>query len=183
MRATRKALPVAARAERSRAIVERVVALPSFREAEIVAAFVAIRGEVDLSELRERAHSAGKVLALPRIDYGLGRIVLLAHEPGDALVAGPLGVPEPAPSARRIDEATVDLVVVPGLAFDPRGFRVGYGKGFYDQLLPTLTRARSCAVGFDFQLVSEVPDQPHDVAVDLLITDARQLEVASNERS
>lgn len=179
MRAVRKALPAEARAQRSQAIVERLLALRAWKDAEVVAAFVAIRGEVDLSELRVRAHAAGKTVALPRVDYELGRIVLLAHAPGDPLEPGSLGVPEPTPSAPRIALSAVDLVVVPGLAFDPRGYRVGYGKGFYDQMLPTLTEALSCAVGFDFQLVSEVPDQPHDVPVDVLITDARHLAVSA----
>ena len=58
-------------------------------------------------------------------------------------------------------------MLVPGLAIDDQGHRIGYGKGFYDQLLPTLPNATSCFVGYDFQLVAEVPAAAHDVAVDL----------------
>ena len=66
---------------------------------------------------------------------------------------------------------------MPALAFDVRGHRIGYGHGYYDRLLPRLPRALNVAVGYDFQLVSELPDTEGDIAVDWLVTDARTLEV------
>lgn len=177
MRAVRKGLPRAARAERSRRIAERVSALDAFASAATVAGFLAIKGEVNLAPLYEALAARGGRLALPRVDLEEGAIVLHAHRAGDPLEESGFGVPEPIASAERVALDEVDLVLVPGLAFDPRGFRIGYGKGYYDQLLPTLPRARRVAVGYDFQLVAEVPNLPHDEAVDLIVTDARVIEV------
>ena len=103
----------------------------------------------------------------------LQRVVLHAHVPGDALERGAFGIPEPDPGAPVITRP--DVVLVPFLAADPRGYRVGYGKGFYDRLLPELGDALRVAAGFDFQLVPEVPSAPFDVPVDVVVTDARVL--------
>ena len=67
----------------------------------------------------------------------------------------------------------VDLVIVPALAADDRGYRIGYGKGYYDRLLPRLPRAFRAAVIFDFELIAEVPEHPYDTPVDIVITDQR----------
>lgn len=106
-----------------------------------------------------------------------GGVVFHLHREGDVLEEGGFGVPEPLPSADRIAPEDVDLVLVPALAVDPRGHRIGYGKGFYDRLLPTLVRALRCVVAFDFQLHGEIPDEPGDVAADVVVTDARLLHV------
>jgi 5-formyltetrahydrofolate cyclo-ligase len=66
---------------------------------------------------------------------------------------------------------------VPALAVDARGFRIGYGRGFYDRLLPTLPNALTVAIVYDFQLVAEVPEEPFDVPVHVVATDARVLRV------
>lgn len=63
--------------------------------------------------------------------------------------------------------------MIPALAVDPRGYRIGYGGGYYDKLIPALHSARTCAVAYDFQLIAEVLELPFDVAVDLIVTDAR----------
>ncbi|MCB9616271.1 MAG: 5-formyltetrahydrofolate cyclo-ligase [Sandaracinus sp.] len=178
MRAVRKGLPREARAERSRKIGERLLEVPELASAKVVAAFVAIHGEVNLAPAVQRLRERGVAIALPRVDLEEQAIVLHAHEPGDVLDESGFGVPEPSPDAPRVDLASVDVVLVPGLAFDPNGFRIGYGKGYYDQLLPTLPNAFRLAVGYDFQLVVEVPSLPHDVPVQAIVTDTRTLRVA-----
>ena len=126
-----------------------------------------------LDVLRER----GAAVVLPRVDFELGAIVLHHHAPGDRLEESGFGVPEPLPSAPRADLAAVDLALVPALAIDPAGARIGYGKGFYDQLLPTLPNAFRLALAYDFQLVSEIPAEPHDQPIHALVTDTRLLRV------
>ena len=175
IRAIRKTLPAEAHAKRSAAIAERVLALPELAAAETIAAFVAIHREVDPRAIVEAAWARGKRVALPRIDVEAQRIVLHLHAPGAPLEPSAFGVPEPLAEAPRVAPDAIGFVLVPALAVDPRGHRIGYGKGFYDRLLPTLPRAVSCAVAFDFQLVSEVPELPGDHAVDLVVTDARTL--------
>jgi len=88
-------------------------------------------------------------------------------------------VREPPQDAPLVDPASVDLVIVPGLAFDERGHRIGYGAGLYDRLLPKCTRARHVGVAHDFQLLAEIPDGPGDRPVHAIVTNDRVLWVDS----
>ncbi|MEM1414184.1 MAG: 5-formyltetrahydrofolate cyclo-ligase [Myxococcota bacterium] len=175
MKAVRGALPAAARKERSAKLAERLLALPELSGGPLVAAFVPIRGEVDLAPFLEGHRARGGTVALPRVDLEAQEVVLHLHEAGAELAQGAFGIPEPSPAAPRVPRP--DVVLVPGLAIDPRGHRVGYGKGFYDRLLPELEGALRVAVAFDFQLVAEVPAASFDEPVDLVVTDARVLRV------
>ncbi len=171
MRAVRGALPMKACEARSARVAEQVLALDAFRNAKTVLGFASIRKEVQTLTILEAAWAAGKQVVLPRIvDQAL---VLHRVETMSELSEGAFSVPEPAASAPQIEPRAIDFALVPALAADLRGHRIGYGGGYYDRLLPELTGAITCALVFDFQLVSEVPEQPMDVAVDLVVTDAR----------
>jgi 5-formyltetrahydrofolate cyclo-ligase len=178
MRAIRRALPAESRAARSRAVVERLVALPEYESASVVGGFYPLRGEVDLRELFERAANDGKRLALPRVDLEADELVLHRWSPGDPLEEGPYELREPPPSAETVEASSVDLLICPALALDEAGHRIGYGRGYYDRLLPRCTRAFSCGVAFDFQLISEVPAMPGDVPMRAVVTDARTTLIA-----
>jgi 5-formyltetrahydrofolate cyclo-ligase len=95
------------------------------------------------------------------------------------------GFPEPSADAPRAEADAIDLVIVPGLAFDPRGHRIGYGAGFYDRFLAPSARlsgatpTRAVGVCFDFQVLAEVPTSPEDVAVAVVVTDKRAFTAAS----
>ena len=86
-------------------------------------------------------------------------------------------IPEPARDAPRIEPGEIELALIPALAVDPRGYRIGYGGGYYDRLIPRLSKACTCALAYDFQLISEVPELHFDVAVELVVTDARVIRV------
>jgi 5-formyltetrahydrofolate cyclo-ligase len=119
----------------------------------------------------EAMHDSGKRVALPRVvDDAL---VLHLVERDTELVEGAFSVPEPPRDAPRLQPSDVDFALIPALAVDPRGHRIGYGGGYYDRLLPALPTATTCALAYDFQLIAEVPAAPFDVAVDLIVTDAR----------
>jgi 5-formyltetrahydrofolate cyclo-ligase len=170
-------LPATARAARSAATVARVLELPEFARARTLVAFSALPKELDLSELLTKARQLGKRVGLPRV-RGDAQTLELREVAQDAqLVEGAFGVFEPEPSAPLIDPADVDLALVPGLAFDARGHRIGYGRAFYDRLLPLLPRAFRIGVAFDFQFVSELPDEPHDVPMHCIVSDARCLRI------
>ena len=98
------------------------------------------------------------------------------------LEAGVWGIEEPVAGAPVVPYDSVDLIVVPCLAIDPSGQRLGYGRGYYDRTLCLTTRAVSVAVAFDFQLVAEIPCEAHDVAVDWVVTDTRTLRAQSEGR-
>lgn len=171
MRAVRAALPEAACEARSAKIATRVLALEELEGATTVLAFASIRNEVRTKGLIQGIRNAGKRVALPRV-AGDG-LALHLVEPDTELAEGAFSVPEPPEDADRVEPAVVELALIPALAVDPRGYRIGYGGGYYDRLLPSLSRARTCAIAYDFQLIAEVPELAFDVPVDLIVTDTR----------
>ncbi|MEY4579233.1 MAG: hypothetical protein RL701_3936 [Pseudomonadota bacterium] len=173
MRSVRNLVPLAARETRSAAAVARVLELPEFASAGTVIAFSAIQKELDPAAVLAHAITMGKRVGLPCVVED--RLILREQTDPGALVEGAFGVLEPPATAAIIDPQTVDLVLVPGLAFDARGHRIGYGRAFYDRLLPLLPRAFRVGIGFDFQLVPELPNEDHDIPLQCVISDARTL--------
>lgn len=178
MRALRKALPPAACALRSTRIAERLGALEVVANARSVSLFWPIedRHEVDLRPLDAALRARGVRVAYPGVDPETRAMTFRFVSDPDAMEEQSFGFREPSlrePEART-DE--IDVIVVPALAIDPRGHRIGYGAGYYDAALPRYTPpATTVAVAFDFQLVAEVPESPVDVPVAWLVTDARAL--------
>lgn len=177
MRRLRRAMGDEPRAERSRKIWERVWTRTEWRGARTVMLFVPMRTEVDATIGAEAAWRDGKVVAAPRMVGD--QLEIRMWEQGAALVESGRMVREPPESAPLLAGEAIDLVIIPALALDERGARVGYGAGFYDRLLPKLRRAIRLAVAFDFQLVAEVPETEGDERAQLVITDARTIEIAT----
>ena len=174
MRSTRGLLPDNARAVRSNAIAESLAQIAELNAARTIAGFMAIHGEVDL-EPWLLTRMSQQTIALPRVDREVDQLVFHRWDGAD-LNEGAFGVREPEQDAPLVDPRTVDFVLVPALAVDARGYRVGYGRGYYDRALPQFTQAVSCAVVYDFQLVMEVPREAHDAPVDLVVSDARVID-------
>jgi 5-formyltetrahydrofolate cyclo-ligase len=173
MQSIRKLLPDDSTEERSTKACAAVLALPEFQSARVVAGYIAMRKELDVSDALVAAADSGKRVVLPRItDEGL---VFHLHAPGTPLVENDWGVLEPDPNAEQVAIADIDLMLVPALALDLRGYRLGYGKSFYDRVLPQLTHGRAVGIVYDFQLLAEVPDEPHDQRVHWIVTDTRSL--------
>ena len=171
MRAVRGALPDSACDTRSEKIDARLWELSELQRASTVLAFASIGNEVRTHACIESAWAKGKRVGLPRV---VGDELLLhLVDPGTALAEGSYSVPEPSADAPRLEPIDVDFALIPALAVDSRGYRIGYGGGYYDKLIPLLKRACTCAVAYDFQLISEVPELPFDVTVDLVVTDER----------
>ncbi len=168
IRARRDAMPEADRADASRAIAEHVLALPELEGAGTVMVFWSFGSEVDTAPLIAGLVRAGVRVALPRIEGA--DLVPTAYAPGDPLRSASFGAMEPT-AGEELEPAALDVIVVPGVAFDRRGGRVGYGSGFYDRLLARRRPAATVAVGFDLQLVDEVPSGPADVPVDVVVTE------------
>ena len=141
----------------------QVAALPEYASATTVMAFVGVKGEPDTDSLFARLAADGKTLVLPRmVDRAIQPALL-----GDGLVAAGFGLLEPAGEV--VDPTSIDLILVPGLAYTADGFRLGYGGGNYDRFLPQ-TRAATVGVCFTEQLVDAVPLEPHDLAVKTVVT-------------
>ena len=141
----------------------KVAELPEYRRATSVMAFVGFSGEPDTDPLFARLTVEGKRLLLPRVEA-----TGIVPADGDwPLVASKFGVQEPTGPA--VDVGEIDFVIVPGLAFTVAGDRLGYGQGYYDRFLPTVS-APNAGVCFADQLVDEMPVTEHDVRVDAVIS-------------
>jgi 5-formyltetrahydrofolate cyclo-ligase len=178
MRGLRKALPERVCAEKSMRIVRSLAGLEPIARARTVALFWPIeeRHEVDLRPLHDLLQQRGVRVAFPAMEVGAGLMTFRFVADLQTMVDGVAGLREPAPEQPAAAPGDLDAIVVPALAIDPRGHRIGYGGGYYDRALPQFApRAASIGVAFDFQLVVEVPDTPTDVAVQWVVTDARAL--------
>ncbi len=172
----RAALPAFARESASRAAAARLASLPGWRRARTVALYFPLGAEADTAELARRALNDGKRLAWPRIAAdGAPGLEFAACAPGE-LVPGPARALEPPASAPALPPGAVDLVVVPGVAFDAGGRRLGRGRGHYDVTLTRLPPAASrVGLAFDEQVLDRVPVEPHDVRLDAVVTPTRVL--------
>jgi len=167
--ADRDALPDAERAARSEAISDRLLGLDEATGAGAVLAFWSFGSEVDTTPLIDRLRSRGTTVALPRTRDG--DIVPIVWTPGSSMTETSFGPREPA-DGRVLEARELDLIVVPGVAFDRSCRRVGYGGGFYDRLLArTREGAAAIAIAFGVQVVDEVPSGPLDRTVDAIVTE------------
>ncbi len=171
----RRAVSAETRARFSHAMATRLMESEIFMRAKVVAAYSALRFEMDPRAIVEHACALGKTVGLPRFVAGTGTLNLASYRLDDELNESHFMVKEPLESAPSIDLESVDLVLVPGLAFDPRGHRLGFGKGYYDRFLPCMPNAVRVGLGFEFQMLMEVPAATHDVPVDHLATERRML--------
>lgn len=163
--------PIAHPARQSSQVVALVERLPEFGQAQVVALYWPLRGEVDTRALIER-WAGHKRIVLPVV---AGDSLEWRQYDG-RMAPGALGVPEPAGTAA-VEHDRIDLVIVPGVAFTRDGARLGRGKGFYDR---ALSRMRACKVGICFaeQLVEELPLEAHDIGMDKII--APTIKLSSN---
>lgn len=158
-------LDPARRREQEGALAARLGSLPGFAGAGTVLMHVtAFADEVDTASLVRQVLAAGKRLVCPRVDRGRRRLVLYAvGDPARDLRRGHWGIPEPDPSLPIVPPEAVDWALVPGVAFDRAGYRVGRGGGYYDRLLPNLRPDAACwSLILDVQWVDRVPREPHD---------------------
>lgn len=154
------------------ALTRQLLALPEYAAARSVLATSAIGSEWATRPFLESARADGKAVVLPRVSPPPRRLVLYRVADLDRdLVPGVWDIPEPDPAkCEAVTLADVDFAVVPALAVDRRGFRVGYGAGYFDKLLAGRGARPWCvtAIGSAF-VVDAVPDEPYDVAVDQVI--------------
>ena len=167
-------MPRESRDRQEAGLLAKLGGLPGFAQSRTVLLYAsAFPEEIDTRPLLALAAESGKRVILPRVNEGLRRLDLLevAHAAGAGLVAGRLGIPEPRPDAVLVDPREIDWVMVPGLAFDARGHRVGRGAGHYDRLLPKCREEIFCAaLIYDTQWIDEVPVEAHDVPIDEVVS-------------
>jgi 5-formyltetrahydrofolate cyclo-ligase len=172
MLARRKALS----AEEARAaglMIQRAfTATAEFAEARVVGLYSPIHNEVDTSEVLGMLLASSRSALFPAVTGD--RLEFRRVTSPDSMWPGAFGILEPEAACEVVEPDRADLIVVPGIAFDESGRRVGYGKGFYDRTVHHLEGSGKL-VGFcyDCQLVAAIVGEPHDVTMDLLITEKR----------
>jgi len=154
--------------------------LEEYQKASAIMTYLHFRNEVETMGLVRQAISDSKKVAVPFTDLVNRRIMpsLLLRFPED-LEPGPLQILEPKASCLRLcNPALFDLIILPGVAFDLEGNRLGYGGGFYDRFLP-LTKAEAVYVGlsFELQVLPRLEHNPHDVPVHYVLTEERMIKI------
>lgn len=156
-----------------KAILEKVLGLEAYRRAKLVHTYVSSKeNEVDTRALICTCLAQGKRVAVPVVMSGTKTLAHALIDGLGQLVVGPWGLaqPDPAVATWLPTEAQIDLVVVPGLAFDRRGQRIGWGGGYYDRFLAQV-QAVKIGLCYDALVLDCIPGEPHDVPVDLVVAE------------
>jgi 5-formyltetrahydrofolate cyclo-ligase len=154
----------------SEKVKENLLRLECFEDARRVALYFPIRNEVRTEGIFERAKELGKETYFPRVEGSM----LQFRKVSDLGELGPgrFGVPEPSRDSTKVEIEEIDLVVVPGVAFDRFGRRLGYGKGYYDRTLLKIDRKRRIGLAHSFQVLSSIPVGKSDEEVGLIVTES-----------
>jgi 5-formyltetrahydrofolate cyclo-ligase len=164
------------RAERTKAIESRLFGFANFLEARIVLLYIDGDYEVRTKTILKRAYDFNKIVVLPAFDAERLKVTTLkVDHPDKDLSTGPRGVAQPNPArCKPVPLQKIDIAIIPGLAFDEKGARIGSGRGYYDRFIPDLPpTTRKVALAFEEQIVPQVPTESHDKHVDIIITDKR----------
>jgi 5-formyltetrahydrofolate cyclo-ligase len=176
IRAVRRRLSEAERLAHSRRVWERVATLPCYQHARVVLGYVAFDHEVLTDGLMQQTMASGKQLVLPMVLGDRQDMALYVIEDlGCDVAPGYRGILEPQPQrTRAVAPETLELALIPGVAFDLRGGRLGFGTGFYDRLLSRLPQGiPTVGLAFDFQVIPRLPFQPHDILLEAIVTEQR----------
>jgi 5-formyltetrahydrofolate cyclo-ligase len=158
---------------KSRVILDKFLALPVFVTAQTILFYASFQGEVDTFAIMDKAIELKKRVVLPIVRIETAEIIPMLIRSTSDLQRGTFGIPEPAFSPDRlVDVRALDLVVVPGVAFDRQNFRLGRGVGFYDRFLSRLpATTHTLGLAYDFQVVDAIPGlAPHDRPVTQVLT-------------
>jgi 5-formyltetrahydrofolate cyclo-ligase len=161
--------------DKSQKIAQRLFSLPHYHKASYIFIYLALKNEVPTGIIIENAWLQKKKILVPVCQKRDNSLLLSELHSFSELGTGTWNIPEPPLEyLRPVPPSIADLTVIPGLAFDPRGYRLGYGAGYYDRFLPQLSpECPVIALAYDFQVLDNVPSEPHDIPVDMIITEKK----------
>jgi 5-formyltetrahydrofolate cyclo-ligase len=168
---------------RSRAIETRLFNREEFRRARRIHFYISFNQEVATREMIQKALEMGKEVFVPYLkeeseEIGISEVKDLKKD----LRKNRFGIEEPfGPSVAPVSPYLIDLWIIPGIAFDPSGNRIGYGKGYYDRLLSHRHHGLLTGLAFDFQLVESIPAEQHDIRMNQIVTEYRTLVIHGDE--
>ncbi|MCX7708561.1 MAG: 5-formyltetrahydrofolate cyclo-ligase [Clostridia bacterium] len=174
----RDSLSAMERKEKSSLVIKRLMTLKEFRDAAYVMSFISFGSEVETNALIQYCLDEGKQIAVPKVikadNEGKRLIAVRIGSMETGFKAGSYGIPEPTETEGRIVQPEdLEFVVVPGVAFDTKRFRLGYGGGFYDRFLGgTRKSCMKAAVAYECQVYAEIPLEAHDLQMDCVITES-----------
>jgi 5-formyltetrahydrofolate cyclo-ligase len=153
------------RTAKSREVAAKLFALPAFKTAKTVLFYASLPGEVETFAMMQQAMQLHKNVALPIIARDQRKLIPILTDSLEDLDTGPFGISAPQPDpAKFMDSTNLDMVIVPGLAFDRTNNRLGRGAGYYDRFLCDLPATTAkVGIAFDFQIVDCLPVEEHDV--------------------
>jgi 5-formyltetrahydrofolate cyclo-ligase len=154
----------------SETIQVRAMNLNEFMLAKIVAVYHPIGSEVDTLNILSSVLQLNKHLVLPRVEDDIKIIFTEVKDLGNDLQVGKYKIMEPKNHCLKVNK--MDLVFVPGIAWDKNGHRLGYGKGYYDRYLRDL-HTINVGLAYDFQILEDIPHEKNDLRVDLIVTEKR----------
>lgn len=161
--------------EKSGVIVDKIAGLSQYKSAEIIMAYMDFNNEVKTYEFLKKCISDGKRIALPRVVDLNDMIALEVKDLENDLEPGKYGISEPkAHKCSVVNPEDIDLVIIPGIVFDTNKSRLGYGNGYYDRFLINIkSNCIKIAFAFDMQIADCLPSLPHDIKMDMIITENR----------
>ncbi len=158
--------------KKSNEIISKLVDLQEFKKAKKLLCYISFDNEVYTHGFIKK-YVKEKDIAVPVVK-GNELILSYIREWGE-LETGTYGILEPR-EIRRANLNDIEIAIIPGIAFDKRGYRIGYGKGYFDRLLSRMNVLK-IALAFDFQILDELPEEKHDIRMDLIITEKRILQL------
>lgn len=161
------------RALKDKNIIRQLLLIDEFRNAELLMLYASFRSEVNTWQIIKELFARGKKALLPKVDRASGILDIYEVFSMENLTRSAYGIMEPDPAkCRRVDVSQADLILVPGAVFDLSCNRIGYGKGYYDRLLKD-RRSKAVGLAYDEQIVGSLPTEPHDIVLDMIVTDKR----------
>ncbi len=156
----------------SKVIQERLLSLNEFKASSIVGCYSAIGSEVDTSIIALQALIQGKVLAYPKVLNNGSMEFRAVRDIALDLALGRYSILEPLESCELVEP---DLLILPGIVWDEHGYRIGYGKGYYDRYINLMLDAKPRCIGlaYDMQVLSSIPHTLNDARVDIIVTEKR----------
>ncbi len=167
----RSAMPAQEAAKLSELIEDKVLASMEYNECNTLYIYKSVNNEVDTDKIIHQALLDGKVVALPRVIDG--DIFFYQIEDICNLEYGYMGIPEPEPNPERLVDTDTGLVITPGLAFDIRCCRTGYGRGYYDRFFASHRGLVSMGLAFEYQMFEELEVNQLDIPLNMVVTEER----------
>ena len=166
--------------KKSKQIKERLFDIDEFRDAQVVLFYVSYNNEVFTHDMIKETQVMGKQVVVPFSDTKNKTVIPVKLDSWDELKTGSYGILEPVREhLKKVTVDIVDVIIVPGVAFDICGRRIGHGLGYYDKLLAE-TDKTSIGLAFEIQIVESIPVERHDVSIDMIVTEKRTIKCLKN---